>query len=496
MPDRNVIAGRGPVVAIVGGGASGTLTAVLLLRTAAQQQRPVRIILIDSAGRHGLGQAYGTTHPWHLLNTPAQQMSALADDPGHLVRWAAEAGLAAGKLTGPGACRSAAASSASPAGELAGAFLPRRDYGRYLQDTLAEAERLAGPLGRLSLVSSQVTAIRPGGRGRALRLMLANGSLDADVAVLATGNLPPALPFPVPAGPRIITDPWAPGALEAAADGSPVVIAGTGLTMIDVAVAVTGTSRRTAVHAISRHGLLPRVHRGLPAGPVEPVWLPVLVNPVGPVRLAELMWQVRTAMTTRPDGWQDVIDGLRPYLPSLWRRMPAADRQLFLRHVARYWEVHRHRMPPQAARRIAELRCTGQLSVHHGRITAVTEQADGLRIRLSTDDGERKLTAGWLVNATGAGADVTAVPDPLLADLLGSGLARPGPLRLGIDATADGAVLDTTGAPSSVLFTLGPPLRGLWYETTAIAEIRQQAAALARRLVSAVQARELPGSAA
>jgi uncharacterized NAD(P)/FAD-binding protein YdhS len=83
-----------------------------------------------------------------------------------------------------------------------------------------------------------------------------------------------------------------------------------------------------------------------------------------------------------------------------------------------------------------------------------------------------------------------------VGDLFARGLARPDPLRLGIDASPAGAVLDAGGRPSSTIFTLGPPLRGLWYETTAIPEIRAQAAALAARLTAAIAASERPGSAA
>jgi uncharacterized NAD(P)/FAD-binding protein YdhS len=75
-------------------------------------------------------------------------------------------------------------------------------------------------------------------------------------------------------------------------------------------------------------------------------------------------------------------------------------------------------------------------------------------------------------------------------------VARPDPLRLGIDADSSGAVLDTAGRSSSTIFTLGPPLRGRWYETTAIPEIRDQAAALARHLMAGSLARHRPGSAA
>ena len=107
-----------------------------------------------------------------------------------------------------------------------------------------------------------------------------------------------------------------------------------------------------------------------------------------------------------------------------------------------------------------------------------------------------ELAAGWLINATGPAADIGRSPDPLLRDLLSRGLARPDPHRLGIDASPAGAVLDLAGAPSSTLFTLGPTLRGVRYETTAVPEIRDQATALAQHLVTTLQARYRPGSAA
>jgi uncharacterized NAD(P)/FAD-binding protein YdhS len=461
---------RGPVITVVGGGASGTLVVLHLLRSAAALHCPLRVVLIDRHGRHGLGQAYGTTHPGHLLNAPAAKMSALAGDSDHLARWAAGAGIA-------------------DAG-----FLPRQVYGRYLRDTLSDAERRAQPLCRVTQVTSDAAAIRHNARGRPLRLLLTDGCIEVDIAVLAIGNLPPVPPFPAPRSHRFIADPWAPGALDNVGDGSPVIVAGTGLTMLDVAIAATSGSRDTTVHAVSRHGLLPRVHRG-PAAAGSDIWLPALSD-AGPVRLAELMWQVRASMATRRGCWPEVIDALRPHVPGLWQRMSARDKRLFLRHVARYWEVHRHRAPPATARRIAELRCTGRLFVHRGSITSVAEQAGRLSVSIDQDGTTAELTTGWLINGTGPATDITRAADPLLRDLLGRGLARPDPLRLGIDADPAGAVLDAAGQPSSTIFTLGPPLRGLRYETTAIPEIRDQAATLARRLTAGTRARQHPGNAA
>ncbi len=397
---------------------------------------------------------------------------------------------------------------------LQAAFLPRQDYGRYLRDLLADAERQSLPYARLSCLSHEVVAIRPaaGGTAGQARLFLAGaagegsgasgrpGYLEADVVVLATGNAPAQLPFEVPASDRVVTDPWAPGALDAvlsaAGPGLPVVVVGTGLTMVDLAASLTAASPRTVVHAISRHGLLPRSHPGTSPS-ARQLWLPVISRTCGTVRLTELMWQVRATIRSNPAHWHDVITGLRPYVPGLWRRLPDEDKRMFLRHVARYWEVHRHLLPPATASRIAMLRATGQLTVLRGQVRSVRTTAPGpFRILADAGPDTIELDAAWLINGTGATGNVRANATPLLRDLFATGQARPDALGLGLDATPAGALLDSAGQPSSTLFTLGPPLRGLWYETTAIPEIREQAAALAARITSTTRLRERPGSAA
>ena len=69
-------------VAIIGGGFSGTMLAVQLLRRGFG-----RVTLIERTGAPGRGLAYGAAHPTHLLNVRAAGMSAYPDDPGHFVRW-------------------------------------------------------------------------------------------------------------------------------------------------------------------------------------------------------------------------------------------------------------------------------------------------------------------------------------------------------------------------------------------------------------------------
>ena len=481
---------RRSLIAIVGGGASGTLTAVQLLRQAASRRLAVQVVLIDRYGRHGRGQAYSTRNEFHLLNTMAGQMSAFPDEPDHLVRWA---------------------------GVPEEAFLPRRTYGRYLCETLEQAQRQALPSGLLARSSSEISAISLGAGDRRLRLTGANGWLEADAAVLALGSMTAGLPCDAPASGRVIADPWRPGALDEIRDNKPVLIVGTGLTMIDLAITISEQSPGSMIYAVSRHGLLPRPHPGGP-GTTGRADEPISAIPLrGGARLREMMAQVSTAVAADRTRWHDVINAIRPQVPELWRGLPDDDKRLFMRRLARYWEVHRHPVPPPTAARLAALRGSGRLSVISGRVADVVDVAGQFQARIDLSSGAadvgpdglesggqrgggrqaiRELTVGWIINAAGAATDIHATSDPLLANLFASGIARPDQLGLGLDATRHGALINSSGATSDVIYTLGPPLRGLWYETTSIPEIRSQAIALAARISADLRLRRQQDSAA
>ena len=223
---------------------------------------------------------------------------------------------------------------------------------------------------------------------------------------------------------------------------------GTGLTAMDVAIAVTDAHPRAWSTRRPGTGWSPRVHRGNPQ-PGGPTWLPALAGPSGPVRLGELMWQVRAAMADRPEACEGSWTRSGRTCPGCgsgchWPTGRSSS------GTSPYWEVHRHRMPPDTARRISELHCAGRLSVHAGQISAVTAVPGGIRARVEGEAGtSAEHEAGWLVNATGPAADITRTSDPLLRGLFGRGLARPDPLRLGLDASPGGALLDTAGRPAA-----------------------------------------------
>ena len=89
---------------------------------------------------------------------------------------------------------------------------------------------------------------------------------------------------------------------------------------------------------------------------------------------------------------------------------------------------------------------------------------------------------GTIVNATATQCDFSRLGHPLVKALLTRGLARPDPLRLGLDVTLDGALIGEDGRASDRLFALGPVSRPPFWEMTAVPELRSQCARAARHI--------------
>jgi uncharacterized NAD(P)/FAD-binding protein YdhS len=106
-----------------------------------------------------------------------------------------------------------------------------------------------------------------------------------------------------------------------------------------------------------------------------------------------------------------------------------------------------------------------------------------LDIQLRTQQPER-LKVDRLISCTGSEADYRRLPDPFMRSLLDSGWAQSSAVGPGLHTDRNGALVDTQGAPSTWLFTIGPPRFGDLFETTAIPELRVQAEALANHLLS------------
>jgi uncharacterized NAD(P)/FAD-binding protein YdhS len=467
-------------VAIAGGGAAGTIAAAHLLREPREDAR-LEIELIDRSGGFGPGIAYATEDPSHLLNVPAVRMGAVAGHPEHFHEW-----LLANDHQVPEE-----------------AFMPRGLFGTYLRDLLASAEA-ASPAAPVRRRTDEVVAVAErasaNGSGGAVVLTLAGGvEVEAERLILAPGPLGGGDPIPIPAEVhdcgRYLADPWRPGALDRARREREVLIIGTGLTMVDVALSLCTGQGGPRVRAVSRHGLVPKRHRR-DLTRLRRFPLPTATGELAPVMAAILAQVGRVAR--EGDDWRDVIDSMRPVTPALWKALKTEEKRRFLNELQRLWDVHRFRMAPDVADRLAALEAAGRVSFGAGSIVSLEPCGDGVRISLRTP-GCHDLTvvkAGAIVNCTGAGCDLRRDAPPLLRSLLEAGAARPDELGLGLDVAEDGALLDAEGRPSERIYVVGALRRGVEWEAIGVTEIRDHSAVAAARIIAAAERAARTASAA
>jgi uncharacterized NAD(P)/FAD-binding protein YdhS len=451
-PDLEPIPDKACRVAVIGAGFSGVLVALHLLWRCRGNDR---IYLVERAPRFGRGLAFATGNPRHLLNVRIENMSAFADEPDHFARWL-------GAL--PAAERSAAGERS-----FAGTFIRREVYGAYIAHLLEDSITRLGGGRNLYLITDEATGLRQVD-GRYQLATALGRSYDVDAAVLALGNFPPDHSET----PAYYGDPWHPAAVRDLAPGRPVLLIGTGQTMVDVCLALLENGFEGPIHALSRRGLLPHEHAPAPR------WEGLRLDAEDRRSLAYLCGAVRREVR-RAAGegfdWRSVMDALRPHTQLLWQELTPADKRRFLRHLRSWWEIHRHRIAPSVAARIAAVRARGALHVMSGRLEQVELAQDGLLAswRPRGADERQQLFAQRIINCSGPETDCDRLADPLVAQLLESGLARPDPCRLGLNATGQGALIGHDGRPSARLFGVGPIVRGAFWEIVSVADIRSQA---------------------
>jgi uncharacterized NAD(P)/FAD-binding protein YdhS len=450
-------------IAIIGAGFSGTLVATNLLQM--EQPRALRILLLDR-NEIGRGIAYAVRPYPFLLNVPVGSMSATSADPLDFLTFI--------KRDLPLA--------------TADDFVPRELYGQYLRWKLQRADAASPSHVRLFRIDGFATAIEE--TPSSFRIRLADGRmLAANTIVLALGNPPPArleAAEGVRGSLRYAQDPWAaPPAFE---PGEEVLIAGTGSTMADVAIAGNETAGgRAIIHAISRHGLLSACQTSFrPSG--EGVGEASALT--GPALSARRLFKLARTLCENAvrDGedWRGAISRLRAVAPNLWRDLPECERRRFLRHGRAYWDAHRHRLPPPIWGAIKELRKNGTLHVHAGRLT--TMQVAGKQIRVKWrprgEDTERTLVVSRVINCTGADYDVRNSGNSLLHSLVASGHAVPDPLGLGLQTEEFGALRGASGQTTPDLYYIGPLLCADHWDAVESQELRAHAEHLARHLAA------------
>jgi uncharacterized NAD(P)/FAD-binding protein YdhS len=419
-------------IAIVGGGASGLLVAINLLR----KSDACEVTIFEPREKLGVGLAYSTKDLEHLLNVPAGRMSGLVEEPKSLCDWA--------KVE-------------------ENDFISRNTFGKYLE-FLLNREINRGK--KLEHVRAAVVNIES--KGGLYNCSLEDGRvLTFDAVVLALGNsesITPAAFDGLPKSDQVVRDVWREG-LSTIYDR--VAIVGTGLTFYDIALSILRDRPSAVIHGISRNGLLPRPHlrHRAPALPVPDI-------------ARESADGIRRYLTSMGEKWREAQDGIRHELQEIWANFPDLEKKRFVNEHFRWWNTLRHRSAPEIDERIKAEIAAGRIIIHKANVETAT--SDGHQIKLGLSDG-KKLDIEQLINCSGNQFFAT---QPLIEVLVGKGFLARGPLDFGIACDRKTLALkNDQGATHENLYGIGPILVGELLETTAIPEIRVEAELIASKIM-------------
>lgn len=453
-------------ILIVGAGFSGAVTAALLLKQSHHQ--PVRVVLANGSGRVARGMAYGTQSPEHTLNVPAGNMSAFDDAPGHFLDFARSRDPRINATT----------------------FVSRSLYGDYLEWLLQQAEQQA-PLSTTKLERLHKHVVRIAPANSSVSVTFECGErMQVEKVVLALGHFQSSNPsidnMTFYESARYIRDPWDMGKLESIGIDDPVLLLGTGLTAVDIAMTLLNRNPRRSIITVSRRGLLPQHHRHDSNPPSTSSTVNSIWGNASTVRdqLRRFrMYSRRLAMTGR--DWREGMALLRPLTADIWQGYAEEERKRFLRHVQPYWDSHRHRLAPAVFERFNEALRAGVIRTLAARIRSFDENDNGITATMQPRGSGQLINvkAAWVINCTGPCTNLRNTENPLVNQLLDDGLIRVDNLGLGLDVGHHCATIDAHGHTSDNVFYIGPWLKANYWEATAVPDLRKFAQRLANQIL-------------
>ncbi|WP_170117007.1 FAD/NAD(P)-binding protein [Phyllobacterium sophorae] len=449
------------VVAIIGGGFSGTAIAYHL--AAQTQRRDIEIVVIEPRERPGGGLAYSSKDLAHRINVPAAKMTMISAEPEHFTRWLAKDAASVGDVL---------------ARTAKGDEFPQRSvFGRYVHNHVEPFLET----GRIRHERATALSIRPVGERYSI-VLTGEGNVDADIVVIATSHPLPSVPGalrPLIGSPRFIADPYAEDTLLKIEQDHAVLVIGTGLTAADVIASLDRSGHRGDIVALSRHGYRSRGHAAQVAEPFGSFG--------NDETASSLLISVRHVLKEAQNqglAWHPVLDALRDQAPAIWAALPSHERRRLVRHLRGLWDVHRFRIAPQVEdvldRRLRE----GTLQIIAASLHSAHETSRRFNVSYRRRYKQSLEKAGFdaIVITTGPAHATIAQSNPVVRSLFDQGLLASDPIGLGLHTAKSGQAIGNKGEIARNLFIGGPLARGTFGELMGVPEVTRYAEFIAERV--------------
>lgn len=441
------------IIGIIGGGFSGCLLAHHLL----ENTKDLQVVVFNKSSRIGPGLAYQPQSSTMLLNVKAGKMSAFPSIPTDFVDWLMEHNHYPLKTKT----------------EISNSFVGRELYGQYLEAIWNNTHEKYTD--RISIIAEEVLdVLKP---DKEFIIQTKNNTLHAQYCVLATGNELPRNPSirnnSFYGSPNYFQNPWSIDC-ELIDDQKPILIIGTGLTMVDTVHYLREKNKNGTIYCISPHGF-----KILPQGEVENTFDSILHKIKIEDRLDSLLAEFNLAkkeIAKKNGSLESLINYFRPYTGKLWQGFTTEEKSFFLRHLRHKWGVARHRIPPISHQQIKQELAEKNLIILAGIIKDFDEKTAEINVnyRSPLTHSVASIKVSCVINCTGPEADISKIPQGLLAKLYKNQLIVSDELLVGIQVSVSDFKVKNTHNTEH-FYAIGNLLRGELWESTAINELREQA---------------------
>jgi len=307
------------------------------------------------------------------------------------------------------------------------------------------------------------------------RLILAVGNFKATTPVLPDDKYLSHAAF--------FESPWDERLFDHLTIAKRILILGTGLSMIDMVLGLWKSNHNGNIIALSTHGFMPHPHTDTATYEV-PDLAPESIDTC--LKAFKIVNKHIKLARRQGISWHSVIDAIRPFTQRIWQNFSTVEKKRFMEHVRHIWGVARHRIPEESAVVLYGLMAKRQLSIVAGRIRSIQVAShDGFVVEYHERAAKKRaaITVDIVVNCMGPESNYEQLKEPFIRNLLKRSLIRTDDLRLGIDCTPAGNVIDGNGLPLPWLYTIGPPAKGILWEITSVPEIRVAALKLAESII-------------